>query len=74
MNRAEYVNVIHDLLALDIDGAELLIRRFPAILRVYITGDITSDYLQTIESRRDAARDSGDDEGAQLDLNLATAQ
>jgi amidophosphoribosyltransferase len=41
---------------------------------VYITGDITSDYLQTIESRRDAARDSSDDEGAQLDLNLATAQ
>ncbi len=41
---------------------------------VYITGDVTSDYLQTIESRRDAARDSGDDEGAQLDLNLATAQ
>jgi amidophosphoribosyltransferase len=41
---------------------------------IYITGDITSDYLQTIERRRDAARDSGDDEGAQLDLNLATAQ
>jgi amidophosphoribosyltransferase len=41
---------------------------------VYITGDVTSDYLQAIESRRDAARDSGDDEGAQLDLNLATAQ
>ncbi len=41
---------------------------------VYITGDVTSDYLRTIESRRDAARDSGDDEGAQLDLNLATAQ
>jgi amidophosphoribosyltransferase len=41
---------------------------------VYITGDITSDYLRAIESRRDAARDSGDDEGAQLDLNLATAQ
>ena len=41
---------------------------------VYITGDVTSDYLQAIESRRDAERDSGDDEGAQLDLNLATAQ
>ncbi len=40
---------------------------------VYITGDITSDYLRTIESRRDAGRDAGDDEGAQLDLNLATA-
>jgi len=41
---------------------------------VYITGDITSDYLRSIEIRRDASRDSGDDEGAQLDLNLATAQ
>jgi amidophosphoribosyltransferase len=41
---------------------------------IYITGDITNDYLRAIEIRRDAARDSGDDEGAQLDLNLATAQ
>jgi amidophosphoribosyltransferase len=41
---------------------------------IYITGDITTDYLRTIEIRRDAARDSGDEEGAQLDLNLATAQ
>jgi amidophosphoribosyltransferase len=40
---------------------------------VYITGDVTSDYLREIETRRDAARDSGEDEGAQLDLNLATA-
>jgi amidophosphoribosyltransferase len=41
----------------------------------YITGDVTSDYLQAIEVRRDAARDSGEDgEGAQLDLNLVTAQ
>jgi amidophosphoribosyltransferase len=40
----------------------------------YITGDVTSDYLHTIEVRRDAARDSEDDsEGAQLDLNLVTA-
>jgi len=40
----------------------------------YITGDITSDYLHTIEVRRDAARDSGDDgDIAQLDLNLVTA-
>ncbi|HSA88445.1 MAG TPA: amidophosphoribosyltransferase [Burkholderiales bacterium] len=39
---------------------------------VYITGDITSDYLRTIEIQRDAARDSGDDaDTAQLDLNLA---
>jgi amidophosphoribosyltransferase len=41
---------------------------------VYITGDVTSDYLRAIEIRRDAARDSSDDEGAQLDLGLATAQ
>jgi amidophosphoribosyltransferase len=41
---------------------------------VYITGDITNDYLKAIEIQRDAERDSGDDEGAQLDLNLATAQ
>jgi amidophosphoribosyltransferase len=39
---------------------------------VYITGDITSDYLNSIEVQRDAARDSGEDEGGQLDLNLAT--
>jgi amidophosphoribosyltransferase len=38
----------------------------------YITGDITSDYLRDIEIQRDAQRDSGDDETAQLDLNLAT--
>ena len=38
---------------------------------VYITGDITSDYLRDIEVRRDAKRDSGEDENAQLDLNLA---
>ena len=41
----------------------------------YITGDVTSDYLLAIETRRDAARDSGDDaEGAQLDLNLVAAE
>ena len=38
---------------------------------VYVTGDVTSDYLHIIETRRDAQRDAGDDEGAQLDLNLA---
>jgi amidophosphoribosyltransferase len=39
---------------------------------VYITGDITSDYLRAIEIQRDAKRDSEDDtESAQLDLNLA---
>ena len=37
----------------------------------YITGDITPDYLNSIEVRRDARRDSGDDEAPQLDLNLA---
>jgi amidophosphoribosyltransferase len=39
---------------------------------IYITGDITSDYLRAIEIKRDAKRDSGDDsEAPQLDLNLA---
>jgi amidophosphoribosyltransferase len=38
---------------------------------VYITGDITTDYLRTIEIRRDAKRDSSEDEAPQLDLNLA---
>jgi len=37
----------------------------------YITGDITSDYLRSIEIQRDARRDSAEDENAQLDLNLA---
>jgi amidophosphoribosyltransferase len=40
---------------------------------VYVTGDVTSDYLRAIETRRDAARDSGEDEGAQLDLNLVAS-
>jgi amidophosphoribosyltransferase len=38
---------------------------------IYITGDITSDYLRTIEIRRDARRDTADEDAAQLDLNLA---
>jgi amidophosphoribosyltransferase len=38
---------------------------------VYITGDITSDYLRDIETQRDARRDSADEDNAQLDLNLA---
>src|ERR671910_2558151 len=38
---------------------------------IYITGDITTDYLRSIEVRRHAKRDSGDDEAPQLDLNLA---
>jgi len=37
----------------------------------YITGDITADYLRSIEIRRHAKRDAGDDEAPQLDLNLA---
>jgi amidophosphoribosyltransferase len=37
----------------------------------YITGDITVDYLRSIEVRRNAKRDSGDDDAPQLDLNLA---
>jgi amidophosphoribosyltransferase len=41
----------------------------------YVTGDVTSDYLHAVEARRDARRDSDDDqESAQLDLNLVTAQ
>ncbi|MBK8064945.1 MAG: amidophosphoribosyltransferase [Betaproteobacteria bacterium] len=40
----------------------------------YITGDVTSDYLNAIEVKRDAARDAEDDgDSAQLDLNLVTA-
>ncbi len=40
---------------------------------IYVTGDVTSDYLQTIETRRDAARDAGEDDTAQLDLNLVAS-
>jgi len=37
----------------------------------YVTGDVTSDYLLAIETRRDAARDAGEElDGGQLDLNL----
>ena len=39
----------------------------------YVTGDVTADYLHVVENRRDAQRDAEDDEGAQLDLNLAAA-
>src|SRR5881394_1968303 len=38
---------------------------------VYVTGDVTTDYLTAIEQARDANRDSSDDDHAQLDLNLA---
>jgi amidophosphoribosyltransferase len=38
---------------------------------IYVTGDVTPDYLRTIETQRDARRDSSDEEVAQLDLNLA---
>ena len=41
----------------------------------YITGDVTSDYLSAIEARRDSMRDSDEETGgAQLDLNLVTAE
>jgi amidophosphoribosyltransferase len=41
----------------------------------YVTGDITSEYLHSIEVQRDAARDSGEElDAPQLDLNLAAAQ
>jgi amidophosphoribosyltransferase len=36
----------------------------------YVTGDVTADYLHVVETRRDAQRDSDEDGGAQLDLNL----
>jgi amidophosphoribosyltransferase len=37
----------------------------------YVTGDVTIDYLYEVESRRNAGRDSDDDQdSAQLDLNL----
>jgi len=40
----------------------------------YVTGDVTSDYLDVIEARRDAQRDGDEDsESAQLDLNLVTS-
>jgi len=38
---------------------------------VYVTGDVTKDYLTAIEQARDANRDSADEDHAQLDLNLA---
>jgi amidophosphoribosyltransferase len=41
---------------------------------VYVTGDVTTDYLRAIEIQRDSARDSSEDESAQLDLNLAVAR
>jgi amidophosphoribosyltransferase len=40
---------------------------------VYVTGDVTSDYLHSVEARRDARRDEADDEAAQLDLNLVAS-
>jgi amidophosphoribosyltransferase len=41
---------------------------------VYVTGDVTTDYLRAIEIQRDASRDESEEESAQLDLNLATAR
>ena len=41
---------------------------------VYVTGDVTTDYLRDIEIHRDARRDSEDDgEQPQLDLNLVAS-
>jgi len=40
---------------------------------VYVTGDVTADYLHVVETRRDAQRDGDEEEGAQLDLNLAAS-
>jgi len=40
----------------------------------YVTGDVTTEYLSDVETRRDQHRDNGDDEeGSQLGLNLAAA-
>ena len=67
----------------DLESLEDAVRRInPKLTRFegscfdgrYVTGDVTSDYLQAVETRRDAARDVDEDEGAQLDLNLVTAQ
>jgi len=42
----------------------------------YVTGDITAEYLNGVENQRGQAKpsknDSHDDEGGQLDLNLAS--
>ena len=66
----------------DLEALEDAVRRInPKLTRFegscfdgrYVTGDVTSDYLQAVETRRDAARDVDEDEGAQLDLNLVTA-
>jgi amidophosphoribosyltransferase len=63
----------------DLDALEDAVRRVNPKLATfeascfdgkYVTGDVTADYLHVIETRRDAQRDSGDEEGAQLDLNL----
>jgi amidophosphoribosyltransferase len=40
---------------------------------VYVTGDVTRDYLERVEMRRDARRDESEEEGAQLDLNLVAS-
>ncbi len=42
----------------------------------YVTGDVTTEYLSGVESQRDQHRDTGDEgeeDGAQLGLNLAAA-
>jgi hypothetical protein len=40
---------------------------------VYITGDVTSEYLASVERQRDAGRQESEDEseGSPLDLNPA---
>jgi amidophosphoribosyltransferase len=39
----------------------------------YVTGDVTHDYLASVETRRDARRDESDEDSAQLDLNLVAS-
>jgi amidophosphoribosyltransferase len=40
----------------------------------YITGDVTAEYLHSVETQRVAARPSDDGDSAQLDLNLVLAE
>jgi len=67
----------------DLDALKGAVRRLnPKLTRFetscfdgeYITGDVTSDYLRAVETRREAARDASEDEAAQLDLNLVATQ
>jgi amidophosphoribosyltransferase len=67
----------------DLEALKEAVRRAnPALARfetscfdgIYVTGDVTSDYLKSIEVQRHAARDSDEADAAQLDLNLAATE